>query len=483
MSRRRALILLSAAVLFWLCRRAYFVGFFNDDAYYLIGAKSLLSGRYAEIHSPGAPPIVTFFPGWPLLLAPVLALTGGSVAAAQFWALALLIAGLAFFASALERESGAETSDLALACAAASPLLTSTAATLLADGPMLFCAGAALAALPRLWRSRESSVWLFFGAALGLASLVRPTGPTLPLAFAAVLLLDGRRREAAVLLGSAAAVFAAWLVRGFVVSGAGWSHWREATSAARAAGIPFLSNAWGCVDSIFARSLLRPPVPGAFLEWCSVLAGFGLASFGARRLRTPSGRAAALFLAFFILPHLLSAKTAARYFIPVIPVAAWLLLRGAGFLSLRAARAVAALSLILSSLASVGVLRASTSLSTEITRPPKAAAWLKAQAPRGAVLAAEYDGRWHLLTGLPALHIPYDVRTSEALSRFLEVSGVSFVVVEDTSLALRPAGGDYVVPSGEVLRGLLQATNRARRVFADESGRAEVWAFSARPRR
>lgn len=83
MSRRRALILLAAAALFWLSRHAYYVGFFNDDAYYLIGAKSLLSGRYAEIHSPGAPPLVNYLPGWPLLLAPVLLLTGGSLAAAQ----------------------------------------------------------------------------------------------------------------------------------------------------------------------------------------------------------------------------------------------------------------------------------------------------------------------------------------------------------------------------------------------------------------
>ncbi|OGS00685.1 MAG: hypothetical protein A2V88_07340, partial [Elusimicrobia bacterium RBG_16_66_12] len=447
MSRRRALILLSAAALFWLSRHAYYVGFFNDDAYYLIGAKSLLAGRYAEIHSPGAPPLVDYLPGWPLLLAPILALTGGSLEAAQLWALALLTAGLAFFASALERESGPETADMALACAAASPLLTSTAATLLSDGPMLFCAGAALAALPRLWGRRDSSAWVGFGLMLGLAALVRPTGLALPMAISGVLFLDGRRREAALIFCAAVAAFASWLVRNSVVSGAGWNHWREAISAARGGGIPFFANAWACVDTIFGRSLLRPPVPASFLEVGSVMGGLGLMSVGLRGLRTPSGKAAALFLMLFIAPHLLWAKSAARYFIPLVPVAAWLILRGAASLSPRASRAVAALSVAFSLLASAGVVRASWSPMTERSVPPaEVASWLRAHSRPGSLLAAEYDARWHLLTGLPAVHIPYDARTPQKLSAFLETSGVSFVVVEDTALALRPAGGAYAVP-------------------------------------
>lgn len=479
MSRRRALLLLAGAILFWLSRHAYYVGFFNDDAYYLIGAKSLLSGRYAEIHSPGAPPLVNYLPGWPLLLAPVLALTGGSLAAAQLWALVLLTAGLALFASALERESGAETADLALACAAASPLLTSTAATLLSDGPMLFCAGAALAVLPRLWPRRDSSVWVGFGLCLGLAALVRPTGLALPLAISGTLLIDGRRREAGILSAAATLVFAAWLARDAAVSGAGWNYWREA----RAGGIPFLANAWACVDTLFGRSLLRPPLPSVFLEGGAVIGGLFLASWGARGLRTPSGKVAALFSIFFIVPHLLWAKTAARYFIPIIPVAAWLLLRGTASFSRHGARAAAALSVGLSLLASAGVVRASWSPATERNVPPRQAAdWLRAHAGPGVVLAAEYDARWHLLTGLSAVHIPYDARTPQELSVFLENAGAAFVVVEDTSLALRPAGGAYTVPAAGDLRGLLRGMKKARPVLSDGAGRAEVWSVSASSR-
>ena len=78
---------------------------------------------------------------------------------------------------------------------------------------------------------------------------------------------------------------------------------------------------------------------------------------------------------------------------------------------------------------------------TERSVPPaEVASWLRAHSRPGSLLAAEYDARWHLLTGLPAVHIPYDARTPQKLSAFLETSGVSFVVVEDTALALRPAG-------------------------------------------
>lgn len=476
MSRRRALILLAAAALFWLCRRAYFVGYFNDDAYYLIGAKSLLSGRYAEISAPGAPPLVNYLPGWPLLLAPVLALTGASLPAAQAFAVLLLVCGLFFFARVFERESGVEAADLALACSAVSPLLSSTAATLLSDGPMLFCAGAALAVLPRLWLRRDARAWIGFGLALGLAALVRPTGLALAAAVAAALLAEKRVAPAFGVFAAAALVLGAWLGRNALLSGAGWNYWSEASASARAGGVPFFANAWACVDALFARSLLRPPAPSAFWEAAAALGGLGLALAGGRGLKTPSGRTAAFFAAFFALPHLFWSKTAARYFIPLLPVSAWLLLRGAARLGPRTTRAAAALSVALSAAATAGVARASWSPSTPRNLPPRRAAdWLVARARPGAVVAAEYDARWHLLTGLPCVHIPYDARTPQALERFLDGSRVSFVVVEDTSEGLKPAAGAYSVPDSSFLRGLLGAVKRARLAHSDGTGRVEVW--------
>ncbi|MBI2363248.1 MAG: hypothetical protein HYV15_07695, partial [Elusimicrobia bacterium] len=73
-----AALFLAAAVLYVLARDAYWVGFFNDDAFYLIGAHSLLQGRFAELSHPAAPPLIQYLPGWPLLLAPLAAFSGDS---------------------------------------------------------------------------------------------------------------------------------------------------------------------------------------------------------------------------------------------------------------------------------------------------------------------------------------------------------------------------------------------------------------------
>ncbi|MDD5629795.1 MAG: hypothetical protein PHU21_12065, partial [Elusimicrobia bacterium] len=65
----RLACLAGLAVLYLLCLRAYYVGFFNDDAFYLIGARSLLSGGFRELSAPGAPPMTVYMPGYPLILA------------------------------------------------------------------------------------------------------------------------------------------------------------------------------------------------------------------------------------------------------------------------------------------------------------------------------------------------------------------------------------------------------------------------------
>ena len=45
-------------ILYALAFRTYYIGYFNDDASYLIGAKSLLTGRYADLSAPGEPPLI-----------------------------------------------------------------------------------------------------------------------------------------------------------------------------------------------------------------------------------------------------------------------------------------------------------------------------------------------------------------------------------------------------------------------------------------
>jgi hypothetical protein len=481
MTRRRALLLAALAALFWLCRRAYWLGCFNDDAFYLIGARSLLHGRFAELQAPGAPPLVYYLPGWPLLLAPGAALARGSVELLRAYAIGVHLAALALLGAVFDREAGPELSDLALAAVAVSPLISSTAATLLADGPMLFCAAAALAFLPRLWERRDAAAWLGFGLALGLAAVVRPNGLTLAAGVAGALLWEKRPREAAAALLPAGAVLVAWTARNALAGGAAWNHLSEAASGVGGGMVSPAANALFYARELFARALWRPPLAWPPLAWLAALTGTALAFLGLRELRTPAGRAAALFCGLYLLPLLIYDRRASRYLIPVLPFAllsAWLGLRRLG--GRRAALAGAALCLVLSGWATAGVLRASFAPSRRVSNPPaRAAAWLRAHAPRDAVLAAEFDGRWSLLTGLHAVHVPYDARDSAALARFVRQDGVSLVVVESQNGALRPSGGPYAAPDASVLSARLAAVPGASRAFSDPGEGVEVWRVPA----
>ena len=91
--RRWGLAAVSAlGLLYLLSLRAYYVGFFNDDAFYIIGARSLLSGRYAQLNVPGEPPFISHLPGYSLLLAPVALVSGGALWPYQVLSVAFMLA-------------------------------------------------------------------------------------------------------------------------------------------------------------------------------------------------------------------------------------------------------------------------------------------------------------------------------------------------------------------------------------------------------
>src|SRR5688572_21115691 len=80
-----------------LALRAYYVGFFNDDAFYIIGSKSLIQGSYRELNQPGAPPFVSYLPGYPLLLTPFSLLFPHTTLPHQLFSVLLTAASLNLF--------------------------------------------------------------------------------------------------------------------------------------------------------------------------------------------------------------------------------------------------------------------------------------------------------------------------------------------------------------------------------------------------
>jgi|GEM_PF-6065658 len=64
----KACLFFAPLILYGITFRKYYTGFFIDDAMYLCMAQSIINGHYSAIFSPIFEPILTPFPGYPILL-------------------------------------------------------------------------------------------------------------------------------------------------------------------------------------------------------------------------------------------------------------------------------------------------------------------------------------------------------------------------------------------------------------------------------
>ncbi len=486
MKRLRPWALLAlACALYWLCRRAYYVGFFNDDAFYIMGARSLLSGRYAQLSVPGAPPLIQYFPGFSLLLSPVAALSGGALWPYQLASTLLMAAALAFLYDAW---SGwpASLRACALAVFALCPLAVSMGATVLSDVPLLALAAFAMARSRRHWAGERMRDWAPLLGAFALASLVRPTGALLGLSAAAALLWRRRPRPAAWSAAAAVLPAGAFVGRNLAETGVGLTYFSQAARSLRyAAQAPGLAPVWGHLSFylrfVFVTTLLRWPWPARGLEAAAVGLGVVLAGYGARRAEGEADWELwpKLFVAAFLIVHLLWSEQAGRYALPVLPLCAAYWLRGAGVLARRSGvsprrgwLALAALSVLLSLPADARVARASLwERNGANSAPEMTAGWIRRNVPEGAVLAAELDGRWYLATGRRVVHLP-GVYNGAGLRAWLAAQGARYVVAAPEDFVLRSPGD--LLP-GSRLDALLRDGARFRLVYAEPSEGTRIY--------
>jgi hypothetical protein len=471
--RRLAWVLLfaAAAVLYSVCLDAYYVGFFNDDAFYLIGARSLLGGSFLELSHPAAPPLIQYLPGWPLLLTPAAALGGFLPARLTAAAAMLAAAGAAAWCFADDLDEDGRLM-LAAVCAL-NPLALSLSGAVLADAPFTLALLLVLGAARRLWERADASVWFALGAAGGASFLIRPVGLAVPAALAGALAWEGRRREALCVLGGAAAAALPWLARNHALRGHALLYFSEFAAPLRpdgGAGRP-LANAAHYLGDLYARTLARwPSASGA--SAAAALAscvGLALGAAGLRRTGLGGGRRAGVLAAALLGATLLVwEKRSGRYLLPLVPFAAAWGLTGlrafGGGPGLRAAAVLLALASYLPPGAAIA--RASRRPS----RPPalgpeRTWAWVAANTPRDAVFGAELDGRLYLRTGRRAVTPPRD---PAALGAWAARSGVGYILAEGTGEVMATASGRGAhdpLPTGALAVAAAAAGFQA--VFAD----------------
>ncbi len=113
---------------------------------------------------------------------------------------------------------------------------------------------------------------------------------------------------------------------------------------------------------------------------------------------------------------------------------------------------------------------------TPVNTPPlKTVAWLERETGGRAVVAADLDGRWHLLTGRRTVRLR-KLYEPGLFAAWLESAGADYVLLEPTGAFMTTASGRTShdpMPLDELR--LLLSGGCCRRVFADAEEGTEVY--------
>ncbi|MEO0107745.1 MAG: hypothetical protein ABIK62_01050 [candidate division WOR-3 bacterium] len=196
----------------------------GDNAQYMILARALTQGEYANLHEPGTPPHTQYPPVFPLLLAPLVAAFGLNPIPLKLLVLLLSLASLAMFSAVLGLWLGPNRRLAPLVLLGFSPLFFNYSHYVFSEMPFIFFS---LVSLYFLLRSDEHCGRYQAGGArhrvlvalagffAAVSFLTRTQGAALPAAI--VLLLAYRRRwqEVLVFVGTFVLVCLPWFIRDF----------------------------------------------------------------------------------------------------------------------------------------------------------------------------------------------------------------------------------------------------------------------------
>jgi hypothetical protein len=478
-------------MIYLLSLRAYYVGFFNDDAFYLIGARSLLSGGFRELNAPGSPPLVNYLPGYPLLLAQWSWLVGPSTLSAQLLSVGLSVASVGLMWRLLAAELEPAVAFAAVAVTGFNTLTVSMSGTVLSDIPFFLMTLLVFIAARSTWGRQSPASWAGLGALAGCAFLVRPTGAVFGLALVLCLLGERRWVAAAWAAAGAAAVPAPWLWRNYLVSGRLLSHASELAApwgtggALRALWERLARNVPYYGTELFWRAWFRWPLwsGGRVLERLTVTAGLiatgmGLRAWGLKGWRKFLTVYGLLYVALHLELHLQSD----RYILTFFPMAAPLFFLGLSVFERRSGfrkivLGAAALSLALSVAPVVNVVRTSLWRHTPVNTPPlETLAWIRSHTSPTDVFAAELDGRLYLLSERRTVRLR-KLYEPEVFGAWLRGAGVDYVLVAPTDYFMTTVSGGTSHDPMDLgrLKALLAYGPGYQRVFSAQGEGTEIF--------
>jgi len=181
------------------------VGSYEDDAHYIVLAESLATGRgYMLINYPQPMPEQAFPPGWPLMLAPVVALFPGNYAVLKLFSCLLWLGSLSLVYLLFRDRLRSPSLPALLALTAVNPLLVGAGTMVMSEAPYLFFSLLTLVAF-HSWERRAGqkdglTPWLLALMAFAAVwtQMIRTVGLSIMAAILLHLILTRRYRSAAI---------------------------------------------------------------------------------------------------------------------------------------------------------------------------------------------------------------------------------------------------------------------------------------------
>jgi hypothetical protein len=405
--------ILSAAALFYLALFPYFpVGYFNDDALYILGARSLLQGHFIALQSPHPHPLTWILPGYPLFLAPFVAYAGVHLSWLKGTSLLLTLGSSVLLWRLLE--SWPEKPRLVvLGAFALNPFNAVYATTLLSEPCLVFLILASLVVCREVFRREEPRFAIFCGLLCAMTSLVRAEGIFILPAIVLGLAAFNRRKQAALVTLTALLILTP--VLGFYLkaphSSGSFNNFVGQFKGMNSAQIDkqLLLHSAVIARNIIDESMVGWDLPGSgpwgALGTVILIIGLGFILRGAIRMnryRFPEGLAWAMggFVLMFALLHAFWFSYDARYILAVLP---FLCIAGVSGTSGRAKPLQwAGILIIAAGYASHGAILVHQAWSpvaqAERGLPQNTFDWIRAQAAPDAVLLTPGGSRTFLFT-------------------------------------------------------------------------------------
>lgn len=489
------LIIAEAAALYAVCRRAYYVGFFNDDAFFIIGAKSLLKFCYVDLGRPGWPPHTIHPPGFPLMLAPVVMLFPENLTALQVFSMLLMIGGAIFFTLSFTAYFSSGTRLLFIAALLFNPLLASLSGTVLSDIALFFVVGIILFLVSRWneeWSWRELVTLAILSA---YCFYVRHNGATFVLAAAGVLLMRKKWKNAAMFVMVCVLIIAPYLIRNFLASGRALPLAAEYTSHYFLSISPLeIARQWMVHATFYMREMwiqqfFRWPnaIGGKPLEWVTIAICSIFCLIGMRSIKNKSVKRLCVFsLVIFFVVLCGWDKHASRYLLPIFPILIGCALIGAekiahGTRFERLWRPIVAGLLSLCYAPTLHrIVRTSLYLHTPVNTPTEATFdWVRRNTAPGDVFAAEWDGQFFLHTNRQVFHTP-QMPDPVVFQQWARSNNVKFLLISPVDFAFLTQSGNkaYEPFHGDDLNRLVAHRELFKLVYENKDERTFIYEIS-----